>query len=420
MILPDSFIQRIKDIPDFDRFIKSFDCKPYKGQRFNPLKINPQIKALPWCKTGQLIDSTLSKTLDYHAGLFYLQEPSAMSPVEALKPKKGEFVLDLCAAPGGKSTQIAGHLLGEGLLIANDSSASRCKALVKNIETAGIKNAIILTETPYKLSLHFKEFFDAILVDAPCSGEGMFRRDNDTIKAYNENKPMACTKLQNEILFYAAKMLKPGGRLVYSTCTFNRIENEDVIKNFLYNHKDFYIKKINLNGLVEGFDNIGSRIWPHMATGEGHFIALLYKNGKTSENTKIKTNNPPKCFEEFIQLDLKNGSYNTIGETLYFKPYDINLNGLRVAKSGLELGDIKNHGFIPSYHLAMSLKEYNFCINLSEADAWRYMRGESLEFNKKGKAWVLVCYNNYPLGWARLVQGRLKNHLPKGRVVKYM
>ncbi|MCL1878290.1 MAG: RsmB/NOP family class I SAM-dependent RNA methyltransferase, partial [Defluviitaleaceae bacterium] len=290
--LPKIFKERVREMlgdENVGHFFASYNNEAARG-------INLRIGAgsdttrtdlisVPWCeKTGRYYtdaDERPSKTIAYHAGLFYIQEPSAMCPAEVLGVSPGQKVLDICAAPGGKSVQIAGKLNGEGLLVSNDASASRSRALVKNLERAGVTNAIVLVEQPKKLATRFPQYFDRILVDAPCSGEGMFRRDHDAIKAYTANKPEACAAIQSEILRRAATMLKPGGRMVYSTCTFNRLENEDVIETFLKTHNHFSLLKIDhaLLGIQAGFDLSGktARIWPHLARGEGHFVALLEK-----------------------------------------------------------------------------------------------------------------------------------------------
>jgi len=460
--LPEIFIERMKgllDADDFEAFISSYENPSLRGLRWNPLKIpnvrgqedlSPcggseaePLRSLPWCENGFIFppDARPSKTIDYHAGLFYIQEPSAMCPAEVLKPKPGDMVLDICAAPGGKSVQIAGHMQGRGLLVSNDASATRSRALVKNLERAGVTNAVVTTEQPKKLAERFPEFFDCILVDAPCSGEGMFRRDEDLIKAYTANKPEACVLMQREILHFAAMMLKPGGRLVYSTCTFNTQENEDVIFGLLVKGLDFEIIPIEhealgvkpgLNGL-----NGAARIFPHHALGEGHFIAHLQKT------TTASRLNPPKCnvephgragnkageqikefFEfsnDFLKYDFPPEKLVLHGANLYLQPRSLNLHGIRVARSGWHLGECAKGRFVPSQALAMGLRkeEAKFTADLSQEDAIRYLRGESLEFlgtADKSKPWVLICHNNFPLGWARLVQGRLKNNLPTGWV----
>ena len=339
--LPEIFLQQMKELlpsGEFEAFCKTYEEPTVRGLRFNRLKSLPVIAGLTrnlhvedckakhtaistnetssavfrleiagqarndegyrndggnsilWCPDGTLYPDTErpAKSILYHAGLFYIQEPSAMCPVEVLKPEPGHRVLDLCAAPGGKSSQIAGHLQGRGLLVANDASPSRSRALVNNLERMGVTNAVITTELPKKLADRFPQFFDRILIDAPCSGEGMFRRDADAVKAYTANKPAACVAMQQEILRFAAKMLKPGGRLVYSTCTFNTQENEDMICGFLEGHSDFAIVPIDHEtlGISLGLKDLpqAGRIFPHRAKGEGHFVALLER---TDANTVL-------------------------------------------------------------------------------------------------------------------------------------
>ncbi|MCL2387202.1 MAG: RsmB/NOP family class I SAM-dependent RNA methyltransferase [Defluviitaleaceae bacterium] len=543
--LPEPFLKQMQDLlnaNEYEAFSKSYLATSNRGIRVNQLKIqkkqgqgdaspcrglaretfatltaplgtasprsnlnSPNLKSfdlnslnlpVPWCKTGLYYfdDERPAKSLAYHAGLFYIQEPSAMCPAEVLGVERGHRVLDVCAAPGGKSVQIAGHLGGEGLLVSNDASATRCRALVKNLERAGVTNAVVVTEQPKKLAERFEGFFDRILVDAPCSGEGMFRRDSDVVKAYTANKPEACAAVQTEILRYAATMLKAGGRIVYSTCTFNPIENEGVIAAFLERHKDFSLVKINHDalGIEAGRGewicnddlnlNYTARIWPHLTTGEGHFIALLeaaqplsaadmhtmphirneassasskYKkaaqplysdnmhmvphirheaNSASSKSKKIAastgaTASPPREFsefcEEFLRMDFPIGAYVLHGVNLYFQSVPLDLHGLRVARSGWHLGECLKGRFVPSQALAMGLceEQSRYSAELSEVDAFKYMRGESLHYDdsqeiSSSKPWVLICHDGFPLGWARLVQGRLKNNLPVGWAIK--
>ncbi|MCL2841486.1 MAG: RsmB/NOP family class I SAM-dependent RNA methyltransferase [Defluviitaleaceae bacterium] len=437
--LPEIFVERMKGLlngSDFHAFIQSYIEPSLRGLRWNLLKTTPSGggDVIPWCKSGFIFpsDTRPAKSISYHAGLFYIQEPSAMCPAEVLKPKPGDRVLDICAAPGGKSVQIAGHLQGEGVLISNDASASRSRALVKNLERAGVTNAIVTTELPKKLAERFPEYFDCILVDAPCSGEGMFRRDEDLVKAYTANKPEACVLMQREILYFAAMMLKSGGRLVYSTCTFNTMENEDVMIDFLDKHDDFELISINHDELgikagLNGLNSVG-RIWPHHASGEGHFVALLQKKGTTSIEPHVHLSTSPQVPQgffdfcrDFLQYDFPREKLVLHGTNVYLQPEKIDLRGLRIARSGWHLGECAKGRFIPSQALAMGLRkaEAKFTINLSHEDAIRYLRGESLAFSShtdKSKSWVLVCYNDFPLGWAKLVQGRLKNNLPTGWV----
>jgi len=303
-------MEELLPVGEFEAFCKTYEEPTVRGLRFNKLKTETDSRGrrprrpadmetcefwdveggIPWCSDGTLYPETErpAKSIAYHAGLFYIQEPSAMCPVEVLQPRPGHRVLDLCAAPGGKSSQIAGYLQGSGLLVANDASPSRSRALVNNLERMGVTNAVITTELPKKLADRFPQFFDRILIDAPCSGEGMFRRDADAVKAYTANKPAACVAMQQEILRFAAKMLKPGGRLVYSTCTFNTQENEDMICGFLEGHSDFAIVPIDHEtlGISLGLKDLpqAGRIFPHRAKGEGHFVALLER---TDANTVL-------------------------------------------------------------------------------------------------------------------------------------
>ena len=431
---------------EYESFLDSYSSPSLRGLRVNlkkvkkcskPFAFTNGLEPIPWCDSGYYYHEELcpSKTIYYHAGLFYIQEPSAMCPAEVLDVKPQHRVLDLCAAPGGKSVQIGGYLSDEGLLFSNDASPSRSRALVNNLERAGMK-AIVTTEQPYKIANKFPNFFDRILVDAPCSGEGMFRRDPEAIKAYTSNKPESCAIIQKEILHHASKMLKPGGKMVYSTCTFNTLENEGTITEFLSTHKDFSLLPINHEflGVSQGKLPETARIFPHHTQGEGHFIALLQKN-ENNENKKQTIANEvkektkiPEAFLSFCNENLYINFPSSLmvahGVNLYLQPESINLSGLRVARSGLFLGENVKGRFTPSQALAMYLAPSNtrYNINLSEENAWRYLHGETLTAPDDlsailTKPWVQICYEGYPLGWARLVQGRLKNKLPVGWVV---
>ena len=460
--LPESFLRNMQELlgDEFCQFIDSYSKPSRRGLRLNRLKADANsidlgipLTPVPWCKEGFEYPTTArpGKSLLYGAGLFYIQEPSAMCPAAVLRPKPGEKVLDICAAPGGKSVQLAGYLRGQGVLVSNDASPSRSRALVKNLEMAGVTNAIVLTEMPYRLATRFLEYFDTILVDAPCSGEGMFRRDPDAARAYTANKPEACVALQKEILHHAAKMLKPGGRMVYSTCTFNPLENEGVISSFLQARPEFELLPIDHEGLgispgrsewaTVGVANLNStaRIWPHLAPGEGHYVAKVRKqraeegrsqrlkatdnsSGKVYRNRKVD-----KAFTAFCEEMLKGidflGPIIRHGNSIYMQPEEIDLKGLRVARSGWLLGECAKDRFIPSQALAMGItkNQARYTIELAEPDVTRYLKGESLtppeDYSAPGKPWVLICYKGHPLGWARLVQGRLKNQLPNGWIM---
>jgi len=430
MILPTEFKESIITIlgDEANDFFEALTEKvKVSGLRCNTSKVEPKelesllgmsLKPVDWCNTGFTYSSERpSKNPLYQAGLYYLQEPSAMAPVVLLDAKPGDKVLDLCAAPGGKSTQIAAQLQGKGLLVANDASASRSRALVKNLTLCGARNAIILKETPKRLARHFEGYFDKILVDAPCSGEGMFRKDPEAMKAWTANKPEQCVALQEEILRYAAGMLKPGGRLVYSTCTFNLLENEGQIAKFIEKNPNFVVEK-------------SKRLWPHKVVGEGHFVCVLKKNGEVKEGEEVSKSQPlskleRELFNEFCQGNLKaqiDGHIfsHGLGSAVFATPVYVDLSGLRVARSGWYLGEMKKDRFEPSHAMALGLKadEAQAVYELSPEECGRYLRGESLEvvLPFSNKAWVLMCIAGYPLGWARLVNGRLKNKYPQGWV----
>lgn len=309
--LPSPFLAKMKSLlgENYDNFMKSYEQLPYAGIRVNTLKISREeflkvspfeLEPIPWCSTGFYIrdGERPGRHPYYHAGLYYIQEPSAMAPVELLGVAPGDIVLDLCAAPGGKSTQIAAKLKGEGVLVSNDLHPDRTKALAKNLEMYGVRNAVVLNEDPERIAGAFPRFFTKILIDAPCSGEGMFRKDESMLKYWEESSPLKFAEMQREILTSAAKMLTPGGRLVYSTCTFSPEENEGMIAEFLNNHQDFRLVPVEHSDYfspgetkwLTGQGHVGddvliqltgtARLWPHKVKGEGHFMAVLQREGE--------------------------------------------------------------------------------------------------------------------------------------------
>ena len=450
--LPKAFIEKMHGLlgTEADEFFYALTQSPkVSALRCNTLKIKPQnllelldvpLTAVPWSeRLGFTYPSDYerrpSKNPLYQAGLYYLQEASAMAPALLLDARPGERLLDLCAAPGGKAAQIAAALQGRGLLVANDASASRSRALVKNLTLCGARNAVILRERPERLAGPFLEFFDKILVDAPCSGEGMFRKDPEAVKAWSDNKPEACVLLQREIMHHASLMLKPGGRLVYSTCTFDLRENEGLIAEFLDQHKDFEAVPIDHArwGFAEGFEPLpqAARLWPHKLAGEGHFICVMKKKLKE----EAAGGNPPVPRQNISHrltaalADLK--PYLKIeterlviqGNILFSVPEGTpDLTGLRVARSGWYLGELKGGGqkerLELSHALALGLKadELETVYDMTEAECIRYLKGESFEAELPypNKSWVLMCLAGFPLGWARWVNGRLKNKYPPG------
>ncbi|WP_433940918.1 RsmB/NOP family class I SAM-dependent RNA methyltransferase [Paenibacillus lautus] len=309
--LPSPFLAKMKSLlgENYDNFMKSYEQPPFAGIRVNTLKIGKAdfleispfaLAPIPWCPTGYYIQEgeRPGRHPYYHAGLYYIQEPSAMAPVELLDVTPGDRVLDLCAAPGGKSTQIAAKLQGQGVLISNDLHPDRTKALAKNLEMYGVRNAVVLNEEPERIAGAFPEFFTKILIDAPCSGEGMFRKDESMLKYWEESSPLKFAEMQRDILKSAAAMLCPGGRLVYSTCTFSPEENEGMIAEFLSEHPDFRVVPVDHSEFfspgetdwMAGQGNVKddvlgqlagtARLWPHKVRGEGHFMAVLQREGE--------------------------------------------------------------------------------------------------------------------------------------------
>ncbi|RCW45647.1 RsmB/NOP family class I SAM-dependent RNA methyltransferase [Paenibacillus prosopidis] len=312
--LPRKFIEKMEKLlgTEFDNFMSSYDAPRVYGLRINRLKLNVQqwkelssksgeARPVPWAEDGLYYNEgeRPGKHPHYHAGLYYIQEPSAMAPVELLDVQPGHRVLDLCAAPGGKSTQIAAKLQGSGVLVTNDNAKERTKALAKNIELAGVRNAVVLNEEPAALAPVFTEWFDRILVDAPCSGEGMFRKDETMIADWEKHSVERCSVMQRDILNHAAAMLSPGGLIVYSTCTFSPEENEQQIAAFLAQHEDFIVEavphrfgwaagradlageNVQLDAKRQQSINGTLRLWPHRIEGEGHYAAVLKRAGKT-------------------------------------------------------------------------------------------------------------------------------------------
>lgn len=422
--LPKDFEQDMKDIlkEEYSSFLLSYDKPSFKGLRLNTIKIKDSsllpfnLTNIPWCKTGYYYSEqdTPGKHVYHEMGLYYIQEPSAMAPVEELDVQEGDFVLDLCAAPGGKSTQIAAKLNGTGLLISNEIIPSRAKILSSNIERMGIKNAICLNEDPKNVAKHFKNFFDKILIDAPCSGEGMFRKNEEAISEWSKDNVIMCANRQLDILETIYPSLKDGGRIVYSTCTFSKEENEGVIEKFLSNHPEFHlVKPINT---FKG--DLMQRIYPHLVNGEGHFFAILQKDGSLQKSEiKIKDLKQDPAFLDFkkkyLNVDIK---YNLkFGDNLYLSPY-VNLDGLKVVRAGLHLGELKKNRFEPSHSLALALSSQDFknVINLSSQDkeVTTYLQGNSIPTDING--WGIVAVDGYPLGLIKGDGYQAKNHYPKG------
>lgn len=442
MRLPEQYEEEMKDLlkEEYEAYKESLNLPVRQGYRINTGKISKEewekiapfsAKEVPWIENGYFLleDSRASRHPYYFAGLYYLQEPSAMTPANRLDVKPGDFVLDLCAAPGGKATELGSRLKGKGMLVANDISNSRAKALLKNLELAGIPNLYVTSEEPDKLEKNFIEFFDKVLIDAPCSGEGMFHREPKMIEYWEKRGPEAYVPIQKQLILQGTHMLKPGGKLLYSTCTFSKKEDEEVIKWLLEQEEDMHLISMTP---YEGFSKgIGLpecvRIFPHKMPGEGHFLALLEKKGskkvQTTDETKIQKNKSlklPECVEEFLALlkiEIDRTCLKLEKERLYLLPNAVKMPKLRYLRTGLLLGEVKKNRFEPSQALAMALKPEQFasCISLDNQDVRcvKYLKGETLDVSdiscNQKKGWQLVCVENYPLGFGKLNNGILKN-----------
>lgn len=341
-----------------------------------------------------------------------------MSAVALLDPQPGEKVADLCAAPGGKSTQIAGRMAGEGFLLCNEFSPKRAKILSQNIERMGVANALVTNEDTAVLAQKYAGFFDRVLVDAPCSGEGMFRKEEAAVTDWSQETVEMCARRQETIIANAAKLLKPGGRLVYSTCTFAPEENELLVEKFLQTHPDFAPMAVDAPWFAPG-PNGSFRLWPHKLLGEGHFVAVLQKTkGEEGDTPLQKTEKPPKEWESFakeLDICMPRGGFMSFGANLYHIPEDMpDIKGIRVVRAGLALGECKKGRFEPAHALALWLKEgvpaVSFPADSNEIRA--YMHGETVAADLRG--WCLVQVDGYSLGWAKGDGKVLKNHYPKG------
>jgi len=455
--LPDSYIRRMRGQlgAEAEAFLASYGEARVQGLRRNSLKLDGghplwqrierdcSLEPVPWCPTGFYYPDSVrpGKSAWHAAGLYYIQEPSAMTSAELLAPAPGETVLDLAAAPGGKSTQLAGRMAGSGLLVANEIHPGRAKILAENLERTGVRNAVVTSMAPPALADKFPRFFDRIMLDAPCSGEGMFRKDPEAAAEWTEASPAACAARQRDILKDAVRMLKPAGWLGYSTCTFNREENEEVIAWLLREHPAFRLVRTE-------------RIWPHRERGEGHFAALLKLEaedggaaqeaarpeagrakgkrtvGASAAAAARQAQEAMARFREFAAANLPGfaagpGEPVVFGDQLYWLPHGADgaftaerLEGVRALRPGLHLAEIKKGRLEPAHALALAARREDaareYPLRAEDAAAARYLRGEALPAADCPDGWTLVTVDGFPLGWGKVSGGLLKNHYPKG------
>lgn len=494
--LPEAFCARMRGMlgEEFDAFMQSYRQPRRAGIRINTLKREWRTfvqnaaflqDPIQWANTEEIAESTAyycdpsqrpGKMVLHEAGAYYMQEPSAMAVAAISGITPGQRVLDLCAAPGGKSTQAAAMLGGEGLLIANEIHPARARILSQNIERMGIANAIVTNETPERLAQRFAVYFDTVIVDAPCSGEGMFRKEEAAIPNWSPENVQMCAARQREILAQAVQMVAPGGRLVYSTCTFSPDENEANAAWLLRHYPEFRIVDLKAQlgearmtawGLSAGVpawaggectDSLSGavRLWPHKLEGEGHFLAVFERFGKAAPrdlSRKAAGTGPSgkkkgreadgiqlwaQFCEEALQPDspfvqwINDGPFIRFADELYCLPCELDLSGIKTLRPGLHLGSIRKDRFEPAHALALALSPEDVQCTAETAKqtplfgesktACAFLRGESLmtgdcvmnEKASKCRGWCLITAAGYPLGWGKAADERIRNHYPKG------
>lgn len=436
MILPEDFRQKYQKLlgQEAQAFFETFNQTARSGFRINPLKagqlsFDQPIPDMPWSYYGKVS----GKSVEHVTGLVYSQEPAAQIVGQVAHPEPGTRVLDLAAAPGGKSTHLLSYLANTGILVSNEINKKRSKILVENIERFGARNVVVTNESPERLTKVFPAYFDLIVLDAPCSGEGMFRKDPEAIQYWSKDYPESCARLQREILEDALKMLAPGGRLVYSTCTWSPEENEDIVDWLLKTNTDLNLIPIPLiNGMVAGINQPQTaRMYPHRFEGEGQFVAHFedLKTTEKSPNVKGGRSNLSRDQLAYWQTFAKNhlqielsGLLQVFGEELYLLPSGLpDLSKLKIARNGLHLGTFKTKRFEPSYALGLALRpdEVKKGLELPLEDFKRYMSGEAINLGiSQPNGWYQVQVSGNGLGFAKLVNGVLKNSVPKGLRLK--
>lgn len=458
--LPPAFLDQMASLlgDDFDAFVKTYDNPKLMGLRVNSFKITPEaferiapfkVARIPWTLDGFYVLEEVrpAKHPFYHAGLYYLQEPSAMSPVAVLSPQSGDYVLDVCAAPGGKTLQIANAVGDRGLVVSNDISATRLKAVVRNVEQFGLKNVIITASDIEDFSKQQQNFYDKVLLDAPCSGEGMFRKDPSLVAHWEIEQPESFQMLQKRLLEAVDVVLKDGGEVVYSTCTFSTLENEAVIQHGLEVNPEWNLLEVpkaypdgrDFSGFAQGVALGGDsrlkytrRLYPHYLQGEGHYVAHIKKGSlQAPKDSRDKTLggdfsqvplalkafmaevlNPPQDQEDFRHW----ATYRLHQDKILVEPRVIpDLKGVRVLRRGWYLGDLKNGRFEPAPSFAMGLQKHqitnHITFNLEDPALTKYLKCETLSVDYPD-GWYVVCLDDYPLGWAKVQRGQLKNKYP--------
>ncbi len=406
-------------------FTAAMQAPAVRGLRLNP-KYAPELfpdllGPVPWAENGFYLspDSRLGQSAAHEAGAFYMQEPSAMAPAEALDVQPDDLVLDLCAAPGGKTTQLA-RKLTRGTLVANEIHPGRARILAGNVERLGLKNVIVTSAPPEKLSRQWPLLFDRVLTDAPCSGEGMFRKNPAAMEEWQPSSPSGCARRQRDILACAVSLLRPGGTLVYSTCTFNRLENEDQAEWLIQEYPELEMSPFALPGLPPAADGL-LRLWPHEVRGEGHFAARFRKkDGPLPARDPRSLPRPDRGVLARADEALESLIYDPprdirlFGELLLVPPSFVpDLAGLTVLRLGLSLGRFQGKTFLPDHALSRACRPLR-TFPVDEQGAAAYLHGEALPASENERGFGVVTADGFPLGWGKASDGQIKNHYPKG------
>lgn len=440
------FLDRMKNIlgDEFCAFEAALGEPSVRGIRVNTAKLSVEdflsktrleLNPIPYASDGFIPTDAegIGKTPEHHAGMFYVQDPGAMATVKALDIQRGWRVLDACAAPGGKASQLAAAVGDEGFLLANEYVPKRAKIIVGNFERLGIKNALITSLDTEKIRDMFSCYFDLVLCDAPCSGEGMFRKYEEAITEWSEDNVTQCANRQSTILNNLSGTVRPGGYLLYSTCTYSQEENEDTVARFLENHPEFSLCEVKAELKVATADGLcgmtmARRFYPHLTKGEGQFIALMKKDENIGslptilykENVKSPSKDEIAVVKRFVFDNIfgeLSGRFIKWGEDIAYIPHDLPIPPYSVFMPGILMGQVKKGNFFPHHQLFSAFGDrFKRRENMTRGDirVEKYLRGEEIETSSGENGWCAVLYEDVPLGGGKISSGRLKNHYPKG------
>jgi len=435
MDLPELFETRTRKLlgEEYDSFVTALSEELPVSIRINPRKLTDKLKFDPvsWCEYGYYLPKRPIFTMDplFHSGSYYVQEASSMFLEQVVKQHlNGEnpLVLDLCAAPGGKSTHLAALLDGNGLLVSNEIIRSRANILAENLVKWGAPNVVVTNNDPRDFS-KFNGLFDMIVVDAPCSGEGMFRKDPQSIREWSINNVHLCSERQKRIVADVFPALKTGGLLVYSTCTYNREEDEENVK-WIMEELGAELLPVKTDDSWNVTDSgVGYRFFPHKTKGEGFFLSVLMKTKeesafriKSGKNDKMQKNQVVNSLKDWILGDdykqIVCSEAVSVIPSGYSDLISVLEKELKVMQSGVRLGYIKGKDILPDILLALSwiINRQMFHIeNLTHEQAIAYLRRDNLYFPEAPQGWILLQFQGQLLGWAKNLGNRVNNTYPQ-------